>query len=209
MVVKPRKPKRVVALKGRPSFTLKVHVNSNLYASEWLQDLPYMWSYTHQILEKRNYIKEGFLWCHDKGALSHMKHCKPSLTNFYQQTRNVRKKIYGIPPLFVQETKSKSMRWSTLMYSLLRLIYLLKNGVTRSYYTTFRITDLALSAETETWLISSHLYQKCAFTALELRETMLQLTDIFFFYIFKLAVLALFLSAKFQRILYLRRGSSG
>ena len=34
MVVKPRKPKKVVALKGRPSFTLKIHVNSNLYASE-------------------------------------------------------------------------------------------------------------------------------------------------------------------------------
>ena len=34
MLVKPRKPKRVVALKGRPSFTLKLHVNSNLYASE-------------------------------------------------------------------------------------------------------------------------------------------------------------------------------
>ena len=56
-----------------------------------------------------------------------------------------------------------------------------KNGVTQSYYTTFRITGLALSAETETWLISSHLCQKCAFTALEFLETMLKLTDIFFF----------------------------
>ena len=78
----------------------------------------------------------------------------------------------------------------------MRLIYLQKNGVTQCYYTTFRITGLALSAETETWLISSHLYQKCAFTALELRETMLKLTDIFFCYIFKLAVLALFLKIK-------------
>ena len=92
------------------------------------------------------------------------------------------------------------------MNSLLRLIYLLKNGVTQSYYTTFGITGLALSAETETWLISSHLYEKCAFTALELRETMLKLTEIFFCYIFKLAILALFLSAKFQRTLYLRGG---
>ena len=83
-----------------------------------------------------------------------------------------------------------------LIYSLMRLIY----------YTTFRITSLALSAETETWLISRQLYQKCAFTALELRETILKLTDKFFFYIFKLAVLALFLSAKLQRILYLRGG---
>ena len=76
------------------------------------------------------------------------------------------------------------------------------------YYTTFRITSLALSAETEikTWLISSQLYEKCAFTALELRETMLKLTDKFFFYIFKLAVLALFSRAKLQRILYLRGG---
>ena len=64
------------------------------------------------------------------------------------------------------------------------------------YYTTFRITSLALSEETETWLISSQLYKKYAFTALELRETILKLTDIFFFYIVKLAVLALFLSAK-------------
>ena len=32
--VKPRKPKRVVALKGRPSFSPKVHVNTNLCASE-------------------------------------------------------------------------------------------------------------------------------------------------------------------------------
>ena len=88
----------------------------------------------------------------------------------------------------------------------MRLIYLLENGVTQSYYTTFRITSLALSAETETWPISRQLYQKCAFTALELRETILKLTDKFFFYIFKLAVLALFLSAKLQRILYLRGG---
>ena len=76
-----------------------------------------------------------------------------------------------------------------LIYSLMRLIY----------YTTFRITSLALSAETETWLISRQLYQKCAFTALELRETILKLTDKFSFYIFKLAVLALFLSAKLQK----------
>ena len=32
-------------------------------------------------------------------------------------------------------------------------------------------------AETETWLISSHIYQKCACTALKLRETMSKLTD--------------------------------
>ena len=83
-----------------------------------------------------------------------------------------------------------------LIYLLMRLIY----------YTTFRIKSLALSTETETWLISSQLYQKCAFTTLELRETILKLTDIFFFYKFKLAVLALFLSAKLQRILYLRGG---
>ena len=30
------------------------------------------------------------------------------------------------------------------MYSLITLIYLLKNGVTQSYYTTYRITGLAL-----------------------------------------------------------------
>ena len=33
-----------------------------------------------------------------------MKHWKPLLTISYQQTR---KKIYGIPPLFMQEAKSK------------------------------------------------------------------------------------------------------
>ena len=36
-----------------------------------------------------------------------MKHWKPLLTIFYQQTRKARKKIYGIRPLFMQETKSK------------------------------------------------------------------------------------------------------
>ena len=36
-----------------------------------------------------------------------MKHWKPLLTISYQQTRKARKKIYGIPPLFMQETKSK------------------------------------------------------------------------------------------------------
>ena len=36
-----------------------------------------------------------------------MKHWKPRLTIFYQQTRKARKKIYGIRPLFMQETKSK------------------------------------------------------------------------------------------------------
>ena len=32
-------------------------------------------------------------------------------------------------------------------------------------------------AKTETWLISSHLYKKCTYAALKLRETMLKLTD--------------------------------
>ena len=36
-----------------------------------------------------------------------MKHWKPLLTIFYQQTRKARTKIYGIPALFKQETKSK------------------------------------------------------------------------------------------------------
>ena len=36
-----------------------------------------------------------------------MKRWKPLLTISYQQTRKAGKKIYGIPPLFMQETKSK------------------------------------------------------------------------------------------------------
>ena len=36
-----------------------------------------------------------------------MKHWKPLLTISYQQTRKAGKKIYGIPPLFKQEKKSK------------------------------------------------------------------------------------------------------
>ena len=32
-------------------------------------------------------------------------------------------------------------------------------------------------AKMETWLISTHLYRKCTYTALKLRETMLELTD--------------------------------
>ena len=36
-----------------------------------------------------------------------MKHWKPLLTIFYQQTRKARTKINGIPPLFMRETKSK------------------------------------------------------------------------------------------------------
>ena len=32
-------------------------------------------------------------------------------------------------------------------------------------------------AKTETWLISTHLYRKCTYTALKLREIMLELTD--------------------------------
>ena len=36
-----------------------------------------------------------------------MKHWKPLLTIFYQQTRKAGKKIYGIRLLFMQETKSK------------------------------------------------------------------------------------------------------
>ena len=32
-------------------------------------------------------------------------------------------------------------------------------------------------AKMKTWLISTHLYRKCTYTELKLRETMLELTD--------------------------------
>ena len=51
-------------------------------------------------------------------------------------------------------------------YSLMRLIYLLLLGLQEKK---------RFPTETEIWLISSHLYHKCAYTALELRETMLKL----------------------------------
>ena len=56
-------------------------------------------------------------------------------------------------------------------------------------------------AKTETWLISSHLYKKCTYTALKLRETVSKITDALqtqcnqfhiLLFIFKLAFLALF-----------------
>ena len=130
MVVKPRKPKRVVALKGRPPFTLKVHVNSNLYASEWLQDLPYMWSYTHKILDKRNYMKEGFLLCHDWEHYHTRNIGNHFLTIFYQQTGQTRIRYKRFRRFLCKRQNQKATRWSTLMYSLMRLIYLLKE---RSY----------------------------------------------------------------------------
>ena len=36
----------------------------------------------HQIPEERNYIKEGFLQCHNRGAITH-KNAKTLETNFY------------------------------------------------------------------------------------------------------------------------------
>ena len=69
------------------------------------------------------------------------------LTIFYQQTRQTRIKRYkGFHRFLCKRQNQKAMRWSTFMYSLLRLIYLLKNGVTHPYYATctFRITGLAL-----------------------------------------------------------------
>ena len=40
----------------------------------------------HQIPEERNYIKEGFLRCHDCGAITHEK-AKTLETNFYSPSK--------------------------------------------------------------------------------------------------------------------------
>ena len=56
-------------------------------------------------------------------------------------------------------------------YSLMRLIYLLLLGLQALLF------KKKFPAETEIWLISSHLYHKYAYTALKLRETMLKLPD--------------------------------
>ena len=40
----------------------------------------------HQIPEERNYIKEGFLRCHDCGAITH-KNAKTLETNFYSPSK--------------------------------------------------------------------------------------------------------------------------
>ena len=40
----------------------------------------------HQIPEERNYIKEGFLRCHDCGAITHKK-AKTLETNFYSPSK--------------------------------------------------------------------------------------------------------------------------
>ena len=36
----------------------------------------------HQIHEERNYMKHGFLWCHNRGAITH-KYAKTLETTFY------------------------------------------------------------------------------------------------------------------------------
>ena len=56
-------------------------------------------------------------------------------------------------------------------YSLMRLIYPLLLGLQALLF------KKKFPAETKTWLISSHLYHKCAYTALKLQETMLKLTE--------------------------------
>ena len=56
-------------------------------------------------------------------------------------------------------------------YSLMRLIYPLLLGLQALLF------NKKFPAETETWLITRHLYHKCAYTALKLRETMLKLSD--------------------------------
>ena len=90
------------------------------------------------------------------------------LTIFYQQTRQTRMEICGIPPLFMKETKSKSYEMIDVNdYSLMRLIYLLLLGLQALLF------KKRFPAETETW----HLYHKCAYTALKLREMMLKLSD--------------------------------
>ena len=40
----------------------------------------------HQIPQERNYIKEGFLQCHDCGAITHKK-AKTLETNFYSPSK--------------------------------------------------------------------------------------------------------------------------
>ena len=108
---------------------------------------------------------------HERG-LSLMSRLRSIITHetleiFYQQTRQTRMKIYGIPLLFMQETKWKSYEMIDVNdYSLMRLIYLLLLGLPEKK---------RFPTETEIWLISSLLYHKCAYTALELRETMLKL----------------------------------
>ena len=91
---------------------------------------------------------------------------------FHQQTRQTRMKIYGIPLLFMQETKWKSYEMIDVNeYSLMRLIYPLLLGLQALLF------KKKFPAETKTWLTSSHLYHKCAYTALKLREKMLKLPD--------------------------------
>ena len=82
---------KVVTLKRPPPFTPKVHCeNSNVYGTLIIKCPKCFWHdyykicpiCDHQIPEGRNYMKEGFLRCHDCGAVTH-KNVKTLETNFY------------------------------------------------------------------------------------------------------------------------------
>ena len=51
----------------------------------------------HQIPEERNYIKEGFLRCHDCGAITH-KNVKTLETNFHSPSKESTKKRINLFP---------------------------------------------------------------------------------------------------------------
>ena len=85
---------KVVALKRPPPFTVNVAAkhceNSNVYGTLIMKCPKGFWHdyykicpiCDHQILAGRNYMKEGFLRCHDCGAVTH-KNAKTLETNFY------------------------------------------------------------------------------------------------------------------------------
>ena len=89
---------KVVALKCPPQFTLKVPVNIVrtliVYGTLIMKFPKCFWHdyykicpiCDHQIPEERNYIKEGFLRCHDCGAIAH-NNAKTLETNFYSPSK--------------------------------------------------------------------------------------------------------------------------
>ena len=79
--------------------------NSNVYSTLIMNCPKCFWhdNYTicpicdHQIPEERNYIKEGFLRCHDCGAITH-KNAKTLETNFFPLLNRRTKKMINFHP---------------------------------------------------------------------------------------------------------------
>ena len=101
---------KVVALKRPPPFTLKIpvsivrilkcmeHWSWNVLTAVWHDCYKICPICDHQIPEERNYIKEGFLRCHDCGAITHKK-AKTLETNFYSPSKeeNEEEDLFFIP----------------------------------------------------------------------------------------------------------------